>query len=428
MRLTRSHVHAIAVSALLAGCTVGPDYRRPEVKLATGFTPAPATTASAPVDLAEWWRGFNDPVLTGLIDRALATNLDLEQAAARIDQAGAGLGLARAALLPSGDVQASYTRSRESVAAPPGVFLKGLPGGFPRDQDNFLLQTSASWEIDLFGGNRRGVEAARGQLAAAVAGAQATRVSIAGGVADAYVSARQLQAQLANVEAQLVNQRRQTALNDLLAVRGVIATADRDRSRSQLDDAETQLPRLRAALTQTANAIDVLLGDAPGTNRALFATLAPIPQGPVPAVGEPGDLLRNRPDVIAAEASLRAANARIGQSIAEFFPKLSLNGLFGFTSLTGSRFLTDDANQARATAGLRWRIFDFQRIDAEIRNARGGYREQLAAYRDGVLKAAQAQDYPLMQGIFLVITVTVLVANMLADLAYVFLDPRTREG
>jgi NodT family efflux transporter outer membrane factor (OMF) lipoprotein len=379
----------LSLLLLTGACTVGPTYQRPVAPIPPTFTPVTDSKAQS-LDLARWWGQFNDPLLTGLIEKALASNTDIEAARARIDQAGAALGLAHAALLPSGALSADYARSRQSVAAAPGAFLQGIPGGFPRDQNDFQLGASASWEIDLFGGNRRGTQAARADLGAAVAVENATRVAVAGSLGDVYIQLRRVQAQRDLVERSLVMQRREVALDRLQEQRGVLASADLARAEAALSAAETRAPALDAAGAALANAIDVLLGEAIGTNRSALAAPSPVPTASEsPAVGTPEDLLRRRPDVIAAEAKLIAANARIGQAIGEYYPKLSLGGLLGVDSLTSGDLLTPRGFQARGTAGLRWRLFDFQRIDAEIKLARGTYRERLADYRAAVLKASQ---------------------------------------
>ena len=154
---------------LLASCTVGPDYAKPDVPINAAYS-APMANAAPAADLRRYWDNANDPILVGLIDRALAQNLDLEMASARLEQAGAGLDMARAALLPSGTVNGSYANSYESVAAAPGVFLTNLPSGYPRNQENFALNGAASWEADFFGGTRRNNEAARANYAAAIGG------------------------------------------------------------------------------------------------------------------------------------------------------------------------------------------------------------------------------------------------------------------
>lgn len=389
--MTKRFCDALALTtavAALSACTVGQNYERPSVPIAPQYVSA--RSAATHADLVAWWHLVNDPILDAMVERALSRNLDIEQSAARIDQAGATLGLARADLLPSGDISGSYRRSYESVAAAPGAFLKDIPGGYPRNQNNFLLNAAASWEIDLFGGTRRANEAARADLAGAVADAQAVRVSTIAMVVDLYVQLRRAQSERLLNTQQLVLERRDTTLSGLLAERGIIARSDFDRTGAGLADSETRTPELDASEAALLNSIDILLGDPPGTNHATLAAGSGVPElTSVPALGAPVDLLANRPDVIAAEARLRATNARIGQAKAEYFPKISLSGLLGVASLTGANLFSTYGLQASGTVGLRWRLFDFKRIDAEIAQAKGQYREQLAAYRTSVLTAAQ---------------------------------------
>ncbi len=386
----------LALCPALASCTIGPNYTQPDVPLASSYQSPPSNTAT-PADLRRYWVNANDAILIDLIDRALAQNLDLEAAAARLEQAGAGLEMARAALLPSGTVNGTYTNSYESIAAAPGVFLSNLPSGYPRNQENFALNGAASWEADIFGGTRRTNEAARANYAAASAGLAATQVAIVGAVATSYVQLRQVQAERALLNQVVVNQRRQNDLLKLLLQRGVIAGKDYQAALAGLADLEARVPVLRAAEGSLMNAIDVLLGEAPGSNHALLSPAAPIPSfSSIPHPGTPSDLLRRRPDVAAAEYRLRASNAQIGAAMGEYYPKLSLTGLLGVLSLSGGNLFSGDAAQARGTVGLRWRIFDFKRIDAEIAGARGQYREDLAAFRAVVLKAAQDVENALL--------------------------------
>ena len=209
---------------------------------------------------------------------------------------------------------------------------------------------------------------------------------------------REVQVERALLDQVVANQRRQTAMLDLMLQRGVIAGKDYQAALAVLADLEARLPTLRAGEGALMNAIDVLLGEAPGSNHGLLSTSGPIPTfTSIPHPGTPSDLLRRRPDVLAAEYRLRASNAHIGAAMGEYYPKLSLTGLLGVLSSTGGALFIGDAAQARGTVGLRWRIFDFKRIDAEIAAARGQYREDLAAYRAAVLIAAEDVENALLQ-------------------------------
>lgn len=376
------------VVALLAGCAVGPDYVRPAAPTASAFRHAPdAGSPVAPPD-ADWWRGFNDPVLDRLEAAALADNLDLAQAEARIVQSRAAAQAAGAALLPQGLVTAKAARARQSLNGSSGGSLS-LPG--VRRTDNlFDLNAGVSWELDLFGGLRRGRQAAQAEAEAAVASGAATRVSLAGDIADAYIQVRAFQARIALAERQITLDRQ---LLDLVRDRfdsGVAARREVDQASASLALALATLPPLRAGLEAQMNRVAVLCGRPPEAPRADLETPQPIPLPPsLEGAGAPGDLLRRRPDLIAAERAVAAANARIGQAIAGYYPKVSLAALAGFESTVPRTFLGPASTLAQAGGVLTWRMFDFGRVDAEVASARGQTAQALAAYRLAVLRACE---------------------------------------
>lgn len=376
----------LAASLSMAGCTVGPDYGRPDPAVAPAFLRAAAIDTRA-AD-AEWWRGFGDPVLVQLVERAVAGNTDLAQARARIDQSRAAARAAGAALLPELDGTGSTTTVTQSRSTAIGRITRAV--GASRGYTEYAVGTAASWEVDLFGGLRRGREAAREDLAATEATAGAVAVAVAGETADAYLTLRALQARLAVAQDQ---ERNQALLDDLVRQRveqGIAAERERNRTIAQLEGVRAAMAPLRAGIEAQLNRLDVLVGDAPGSNRALLIAARPIPAAPMPAGGAaPADLLRRRPDIVAAEHRLAASTARIGVAVAEYYPRLSLSGLLGVASLGTSTLFTGGAVQASGGAGLRWRLFDFGRVDAAVAVARGRQAEALAAWRGSVLSAAE---------------------------------------
>lgn len=377
---------------LLAGCAVGPNYAPPAVSEPSRYMGQAAVeqrAASAPSDLTTWWTSFDDPELTRLVGVALVQNLDLAQARARITQSRAQVQAATAALLPQGAATANATTSRLSVAEPPGELLQRLPG-FGRDGQTYELDAGASWEIDLFGGLRREREATQVEYEAANAGAQAARIAIAADVADTYFAMRGLQTRLAVAREQVETQRQLVALVQLQRGKGVASQLQLDQAQGALKQVEATVPALQASLEQAFNGLDVLLGAQPGTYRSELLAPAPIPTAPaISLAGGPTDLLRRRPDLIVAERRLAASNARIGAAISDYYPKISLSGLIGAASGGAGNLLTSAAGQDSGVAGLRWRLFDFGRVDAEVANARGRNAEALAAYRLAVLRATE---------------------------------------
>lgn len=384
---------AFSVAVLASACASGPDYVRPDIRLPDrylGLAAVEQSQASAGIgaDASAWWEGFGDPQLSRFVTLALEQNLDLAQASARVEQARAGLGAANAALLPSGAVSAQAARAYQSVETPLGQVLNAQPG-FDRYGNAYEAQLGAAWELDLFGGLRRGREAALAEYQASAAGAAASRLAVAAQTADIYIAIRGLQARLDVARGQVSTQEELLARINLLYGKGLVAELQLRPAEGALAQVRAAVPVLEAGLATAMNALDVMLGAAPGTYRAELASVRAIPAAPaITASGAPGDLLRRRPDLIAAERRLAAANARIGVAIAEFYPKLSLSGMLGSaTSVSGGNLLTGGASQGAGVLGLRWRLFDFGRINAQIAQARGQEAEALSAYRLAALRA-----------------------------------------
>lgn len=376
-----------------AGCAVGPDYRKPDAPLPGRYLGQPGLEqrqASSPADLARWWEGFGDPLLTRLVSLALDQNLDLAQASARVAQARAGLGLANAALLPSASASAQAARTYQSVETPLGQLLNATPG-FDRYGNSYEANLGATWELDVFGGLRRGREAALAEYQASEAGATATRLAVAAQTADLYISVRGLQSRLAIARQQVQTQQKLVSTVNLLYSKGLAAELEVRQAEGALAEVRATVPVLEAGLDAALNALDVMLGVPPGTYRTELADNKAIPVAPqLTGTGSPADLLRRRPDLIVAERRLAAANARIGVAIAEYYPKFSLSALLGSaTSVASGNLFSAGASQAAGVLGLRWRLFDFGRIDAQIDLARGQEAEALAAYRQSVLRATE---------------------------------------
>lgn len=391
--LPKPVVAAVLVAVLLAGCAVGPDYARPEVAMPQRFQGQAAVDqrhAAADADLATWWTGFGDPQLTRYVTLALAQNLDLAQAAARVAQARAAVGAANAALLPSGEVSGQAARVYQSVETPLGRVLNSAPG-FDRHGSDYEVDFNASWELDVFGGLRRGREAALADYQASEAGAVATRLAVAAQTADIYITIRGLQGRLKVARHQVQTEQDLLSTISLLYGKGLAAELQVRQAEGALAQVRATVPVLEAALDTAMNALDVMLGSQPGTHRAELLDGGDVPVAPrIAATGTPGELLRRRPDLIVAERRVAAANARIGVAIAEYYPKFSLSGLIGSATTMGvGNLFTSGANQAAGVLGLRWRLFDFGRINAQIAQAKGQDAEMLAAYRLAALHATE---------------------------------------
>lgn len=391
-RFTRS-LTSTALALMTAACALGPRHFAPVSDAPMTFPSAAAVdsrvTALPAADLIDWWRSFGDPVLTSLIERALMQNLDLQQAAARVTQARAALTGADAALLPSGQLTGQGGQAYQSLETPIGRIGSAFPQ-FERSTELYQLDLGASWEIDVFGGKDAARDAACADWQASAAGAVAARLTVIAQTADTYVTIRGLQARLTVARAQVDTQSSLTELVALQFRKGVAAELQLRQAEGALAEVRASIPALQNELDQAMNALDVLLGDQPGSSRSALAVAAPIPQAPaISTAGGPAALLRRRPDIIAAERTLAASNARLGVAIAEYYPKFSLSGLLGTATTAAGGLFGGNSIQASGFLGLRWRLFDFSRVDAEIRAAKGRNAEALAAYRLTVLRASQ---------------------------------------
>ncbi|WP_310370088.1 efflux transporter outer membrane subunit [Rhodoferax ferrireducens] len=383
----------LAIASLSAGCAVGPDYARPDTPMPDrylGETAVAQRHASTTADLIVWWEGFGDPQLTRFVTLALEQNLDLAQASTRVAQVRAGLGAANAALLPSGTISAQGARAYQSVETPLGQVLNARPG-LDRYGNAYEANLGLGWELDLFGGLRREREAAVAEYQASEAGAAATRLAVAAQTADVYIGIRGLQTRLGIARKQVQTQQDLLSTLQLLYNKGLAAELQVRQVEGALAQVRASIPVLEAGLDTAMNALDVMLGKSPGTYRAELANTGAIPSAPqIASTGSPGDLLRRRPDLIVAERRLAASNARIGVAIAEYYPKLSLSGLIGSaTSVSSGNLFTSGASQAAGVLGLRWRLFDFGRINAQIDLAKGREAEALAGYRLAILHATE---------------------------------------
>lgn len=384
----------LMVSAgLLAGCAVGPDYQRPDAPLAERYQAQSAVqqrTASRPASFAVWWDGFGDPLLSQFVTDALAQNLDLAQATARMAQSRAGLGNATAALLPSGNISGQAARAHQSVETPLGQVLSSTPD-YSRYGNSYETDLNATWEIDVFGGLRRGRQAALADYQASEAGVVATRLAVAAQTADIYITLRGLQARLAIAEKQIRTQQALLEKVQLLYRKGLAPAYQVRQTEGELAQVQATVPALRTGLDGAMNALDVMLGTPPGTHRAQLESPGVIPQAPqITSTGTPADLLRRRPDIIVAERHLAASSAHIGVAVSEYYPTFSLSALLGSaTAVSSNNLFSGSASQAAGVLGLRWRLFDFGRINAEIDQAKGQEAEALAAYRLSVLRATE---------------------------------------
>jgi NodT family efflux transporter outer membrane factor (OMF) lipoprotein len=391
IRRVISTITSLVVSMTLAACAVGPDYIPPRSELVPFHNLADFSGAKSPstTPLDAWWLGFNDPVLVTLVQHALDQNLDLAAALARVRQARAAAGRAGAQLLPTADLAGSATFEHQSLRGLLGTIAGGLPT-FVRNPHEYVVGPAASWEIDLFGGLRRTAAASREEAQAAEADHAGTRVTVAAETADAYLQIRGYQARIVVAESQISTDERLVQLVRDRYQAGAATEREIAQAQALLKQARATLPPLRFALEQQLNRLDVLMGVQPGSYAHELVRAREIPSIPaIPGDQQPTDMLRRRPDIIAAERRLAASNERIGAAISEYYPKISLSGALGFDSLSAGHLFTSAAFQPVGGGALRWRLFDFGKVAAEVAQARGANAEALAIYRQAVLRAAE---------------------------------------
>lgn len=397
--ISRLGLSGLLLSLILAldACAVGPDYKAPKTELAPFHNLAAVTgkTIAAPPPLDQWWTGFYDPMLVNVVQRALAQNLDLAAAFARVREARAVASGSGAQLLPTVDLGASATTDHQSLRGDIGSIAQGIPG-FTRNIREYTVGPAASWEIDLFGGLRRGAAASRDEEQAAEADQVGTRVTVAADAADAYLQIRGYQARLAVAQDQIDTDERLLHLVQDRYSAGAATGREIAQADALMKQARASVPPLRIGLEKQLNRLDVLMGAQPGTYARELGKPGAIPSIPaIPGDDQPTDMLRRRPDVIAAERRLAASNERIGAAISDYYPKISLSGALGFDSLSG-HFLSSSAFQAVGGGALNWRLFDFGKVNAEVAQAKGANAESLALYREAVLHATEDVENSLM--------------------------------
>lgn len=370
---------AAALGVLLSACAVGPDYVAPQTAPAS-FNHAGNADFVATGAEALWWRQFQDPVLDGLVDRALAANLDLRIAVSRVQESRALFREADLDRYPAVTAGAGYERGR---AQQPGS------GDARIDIETSRLGFDAGWELDLFGRVRRAAEAARADAEGAAAGLRDAQVSVAAEVARNYFELRGAQRQLAVAQRNLDNQRETLRLTKVRYELGRSAELDVASAQARLSATAAGLAPLAAAERRAMHRIAVLLGQRPGTLDAELAPADALPRLQQLAIGSADQLLRRRPDVRVAERNLAAATARVGVATADLFPRISVNGFIGFASAGGGG-LGSSATQAWSVApSLSWAALDLGSVRARLRASEARVDGALAAYELTVLRAIE---------------------------------------
>jgi NodT family efflux transporter outer membrane factor (OMF) lipoprotein len=381
-----------AAVALTTGCTVGPDYVRPEPAVGITWSGAMAGGLSdQPADLSGWWSHLGDPVLDTLVHRALAANNTLRAAAARVMEVKAARRGAEAGNYPTLDTSAQYQRQRSSpnTGSPAAA---GMPGR--GDPVNFWSAgIDAGWEMDLFGRVRRAVEAADADVQVAEHDRRGVVLSLLAEVARNYIELRAFQQRLLIARANLASQEETLSLTRTRFDAGLTSELDVTRALTNVETTRAGIPALEQGLKQASHRLSVLLGERPGSLYAELEEPAVIPVIPGEVrIGVPSELLLRRPDLLAAERRLAAATARIGVATADLYPRLILNGQLAFQA---SRFATAfDAGSATYGLGptLTWNLFDAGRVRASIAAADARAQAALAEFDAAVLGALEEAE------------------------------------
>ena len=373
----------------IAGCTVGPDYHRQDANVPLSWIGNTATIKDS-LDyskLVHWWTGFNDPNLTSLVERAINTNLDLLQAEVRIKQARAARGIAAGGLWPTSDISGSYTRGRIPILGNPDAPTRNL----------FQTGLDATWELDVFGGVRRSVEAAEADIQFAVEDHRDVLVTLISEVALNYIELRGFQQEIVIAQNNLEAQQQTAELTHKKFQGGLVGTLDVANADAQVATTASQIPQLEAAAQQAIYNLSVLLGLEP---TALLKELSPtnsIPLAPpeVP-IGIPSQLLRRRPDIRRAETAIHAATARIGVATADLYPKFNLTGSINFQNDQLHGLITGKNRFWTVGPAVDWQIFSADRVRSNIELQKALQQESMLAYQKTVITALQDVENALI--------------------------------
>ncbi|MBI5590017.1 MAG: efflux transporter outer membrane subunit [Deltaproteobacteria bacterium] len=388
-------VHACLVLVfclmIVTGCAVGPDYHSLETPVPdTWAGPVPETVSQPGPDLARWWTAFDDPVLVSLVERAIASNLDLKLTESRIRQARAARGVSVAGLGPAVSAGSSYQRSYSSQ----GGISEGVTS------DLYQIGFDAAWELDIFGGVRRGVEAADADLLAAVEGRNGVLVTLAAETAISYINLRGFQQQILIARNNLSAQQHSAELTRKIYLAGLTSALDTTNADAQVANTAAQIPVLESSARQAIYSLGLLIAREPGALISELSAPSSIPGAPpsVPA-GIPSELLRRRPDIRGAEAGIHAATARIGVATADLFPKFTLSGSAGLQSNDFNSWLNWANRFWSFGPSANWQIFNTGKTLSNIELSKALQEQSFISYQQTVLAALQEVDNALIASV-----------------------------
>jgi len=378
-----------------SGCMVGPDYHLPHPDAPSGWagvtetaTNHPSVPTAQPAELTQWWKRFDDPVLTQLVEDALKTNLDLQLAVAVLRQARAARGIAVAALWPSLTASAEYQRET-------AILLTKATAG--QAQNLYQAGFDAAWEIDLFGGQRRNVESANANVHASTEGVSLAQVTLAAEVALNYVQLRGYQQQILVAQKNLKSMQDTALITRQKAKAGFNCDLDIANADANVATTEATIPVFETSAKQSIYALSVLLARPPADLLERLTPTDNIPGVPpqIPA-GLPSDLLRRRPDIRQAEAQLHAATAQIGVATADLFPKFSLTGTMSWQTNLLNAWWSAATHTYSFGPSVSWPIFQGGAIVSNIRVQEALTDQAFITYRKTVLGAFQDVENALV--------------------------------
>ena len=390
LKMPRNGVLTLLSTVTLAACTLGPDYHgapnaAPEASQAKSFKRAPGNATTSAPGLAEWWKPLNDPELDTLIEAALANSPDLHAAQARLRESRAGLRGQERNELPKTSGTAAYLHAHLPSSSL-GIGSAGL----------YDLGFDATWEVDLFGGTRRAIQAASAEASAVEADLADTQVQLSAEVAQAYINLRDQQQRIALVRDSAEIEAQILTLTEQRRTQGVASELDVERIRTQVENTRGTLIPLDAQITESLDELATLTGREPGALDTELSTPGILPNLPeTVAVGDPAALLKQRPDIRAAEWRLVSANAQIGENEAAWFPKLTLVGDLGFTASNPAHLLRSDNFTWIGAPLLQWNGLDFGRTKAKVDQSKAGFEEAEAKYESTVLGALKDANVAL---------------------------------
>ena len=384
---------ALLVILAAAACTVGPDYEVPATPVPDAWAAAAAEELSV-VDspLETWWEHFNDAQLTALIERAGLSNLDLQAAVARVEEARALRGVATGERVPQVFVDGSYQRTQPSENS----LLPAPPGGFD-EASLYDVGLSFSWELDFFGRIRRSVEAATARLEASVEDYRDVLVLLYAEVARAYIDVRELQARLHFARGNARAQEESLELTEVRFEVGLTSGLDVAQAEANLGNTRAAIPTLEIGLEAAMNRLAVLVAEHPGSLDQELDEIKPIPEPDTDlTIGMPADLLRRRPDIRRAERALAAQTALVGVATADLYPTFSLSGVLGVQATSSGDLGDGDSVTWALIPGLRWNIFSGGRVRNRIRVEEARTQQALLAYEGTVLRALEEVENALV--------------------------------